>query len=125
QLHGETYGFELAPTWEVVKGWRLQPSYSLLKTHLRGPDMLTAANDMGQSPQQQASLRSSMDLPHDLSLDCTVRYVDRLTDVGLNYHIPAYVALDVRLGWRPTKNLELAIVGQNLGNAHHAEFAPT
>ncbi|MDB6021638.1 MAG: ligand-gated TonB-dependent outer rane channel [Pedosphaera sp.] len=121
QLHGETYGFELSPTWEVVKGWRLQPTYSLLKMHLEGPDPIMLNTDVGQSPQQQASLRSSMDLPRNVSFDWTVRYVDRLPALGIS----SYVALDVRLGWRPIKNLELAIVGQNLGSAHHAEFAPT
>jgi iron complex outermembrane receptor protein len=32
------------------------------------------------------------------------------------------VALDVHLGWRPTKNLELSIVGQNLLDPQHPEF---
>lgn len=123
KLSGETYGVELAPTWEPVEGLRFQPSYSLLKSHFRGPDAMTIANDTGQSPQQQASLRTSVDLPHDVSLDCTLRYVDRLQSPA--FRISSYVAFDVRLGWRPTKHLELAVVGQNLGSAHHAEFHPT
>jgi iron complex outermembrane recepter protein len=120
-IHGNSYGLELAPAWEVIPGWRLQPSYSLLKTHLKGPETSTINADVGQSPEQQVSLRSSMDLPHDVSLDCTLRYVDRLPALGIS----SYVALDLRLAWRPSKNWELAIVGQNLGAAHHAEFAPT
>jgi iron complex outermembrane recepter protein len=121
QLYGDTYGFELASAWEILPGWRLQPSYSLLKTHLSGPDVNSISMIEGGSPEQQFSLRSSMDLPHDISLDCTLRYVDELPalDVG------SYVAVDVRVAWRLTKNWELAIVGQNLGSAHHAEFAPS
>lgn len=124
QIHGDTFGIELSTTWEVVKGWRLQPSYSFCKIELHGdssvPVQTTVRNDIGQTPQQQASLRSSMDLPCDLSLDCAVRYVDRLPALG----IASYVALDARLAWRPTKRLEIALVGQNLGG-RHAEFAPT
>ncbi|HZV35454.1 MAG TPA: TonB-dependent receptor [Verrucomicrobiae bacterium] len=120
-LHGENYGIELAPTWEALPGWRLQAAYSLLKTHMYGHDLATINADIGQSPQQQVSLRSSLDLPHDISFDCTLRYVDRLPALGIS----SYVALDVRLAWRPCKNWELALVGQNLGAAHHAEFAPT
>ena len=66
-------------------------------------------------------LRSSMDLPHNLSLDGTLRYVDSLPAL----HISSYVSLDVRLGWRPVKNLELALVGQNLLREQHAEFNPS
>lgn len=125
QIHGDTYGVELAATWEIMQGWRLRPSYTFCKIDLQSstvvPVQSTVLNDIGETPQQQASLRSSMDLPCNLSLDCTVRYVDRLPALAIN----SYVAFDVRLGWRPTKNLEIALVGQNLGSAHHSEFAPT
>ena len=63
-------------------------------------------------------LRSSMDLPQHLSLDCSVRYVDSLPAV----QIGSYVTLDARLGWRPNQNLEMAIIGQNLLQDHHLEF---
>jgi iron complex outermembrane receptor protein len=36
--------------------------------------------------------------------------------------VPAYTTLDARLGWRLTRRLELAIVGQNLVDAGHAEW---
>ncbi|HWF18429.1 MAG TPA: TonB-dependent receptor [Verrucomicrobiae bacterium] len=122
-LHGDSYGLELAPAWQVLDWWRLRPAYSFLETTLKGPDTFTINNDAGGSPEQQFSLRSSMDLPHNVSLDCTLRYVDRLQTPL--FRISSYVALDVRLAWRPSKNWELALVGQNLGSAHHAEFAPT
>ena len=50
-----------------------------------------------------------------------VRYVD---PVGY-YDIPAYVAFDLRLGWKPVKNLELSLVGQNLFDNQHLEFGNT
>jgi iron complex outermembrane receptor protein len=124
-LYGETYGVELTSTWQVMEGWRLIPSYTLLKMQLHrqpGSTDTTSESDEGKSPQQQVSLRSSMDLPKGFSLDCTLRFVDRLPAL----HISSYVALDVRLGWH-TKNdrLEMALVGQNLLSGNHAEFAPS
>ncbi|MGN6644514.1 MAG: TonB-dependent receptor plug domain-containing protein, partial [Verrucomicrobiota bacterium] len=124
-LFGETYGFEASATWDVTPWWRLQPAYTFLEMQLRtrpgSTDTVTASMVEGQSPEQQCSLRSSLDLPHNLSLDGTLRYVDRLP----SFQIDSYVTLDVRLGWRPTKNLELALVGQDLLEPRHAEFHPT
>ncbi|MGN6555466.1 MAG: TonB-dependent receptor plug domain-containing protein, partial [Verrucomicrobiota bacterium] len=112
-------------TWDVTPWWRLQPAYTFLEMQLRtrpgSTDTVTASMVEGQSPEQQCSLRSSLDLPHNLSLDGTLRYVDRLP----SFQIDSYVTLDVRLGWRPTKNLELALVGQDLLEPRHAEFHPT
>lgn len=59
-----------------------------------------------------------MQLPGDIELDLWGRFVDRLP--ALN--IPAYVSLDTRLGWKPTKTLEVSIVGQNLLESRRPEF---
>jgi iron complex outermembrane receptor protein len=40
-------------------------------------------------------------------------------------HIGSYWTLDVRVAWRPVRNLELAIGGQNLLQEHHSEFSPS
>jgi iron complex outermembrane receptor protein len=124
-LEGHTYGFEASATLEVLPWWRVTPNYTLLKMDLHktksSTDTTSAAQQEGQDPQQQFSLHSAMDLPHDVSLDATLRYVDSLPSLG----VPAYVTMDARLAWRATKNLELAIVGQNLFAPQHAEFRPT
>lgn len=124
-LHGDTYGLELAPTWQVTDWWRLRPSYSLLKMQLQtnpgSTDMTSVAFEEGSSPQQQFSLRSTMDLPHHLTFDWTLRYVDRLPALNIS----SYFALDLRIGWHPSPGLEVALVAQNLFSAHHAEFVPT
>jgi iron complex outermembrane receptor protein len=36
--------------------------------------------------------------------------------------IPAYTAVDMRLGWRPTRNTELSVTVQNLFDPGHVEF---
>ena len=125
QIHGYAYGFEIAPNWQVTDWWSLRPSYSLSKIHLSqdatSTDTTTIHMIEGESPQQQFSIRSSMDFPRDITFNCTLRYVDRLRSMN----IASYVAVDARIAWRPTKHWEFAIVGQNLGPTRHAEFNPT
>jgi iron complex outermembrane receptor protein len=120
-LHGETYGVEFAPGWQVTDWWRLQAAYTFLQMQLHhgaGSGDTTSERDEGRSPHHQFSLRSLLNLPHNVELDSTVRYVDSLPD----FQIPGYVVIDVRLAWRPFKDFEVAIVGQNLLDDRHPEF---
>ena len=47
-----------------------------------------------------------------------LRYQDRRPAVG----VPAWFDLEMRLGWRATDHLELAIAGQNLLDYRRTEF---
>lgn len=121
KFRGETCGVEITPQWQVTDGWRLQAGYSYLRMRLRpegGSLDQTTAEEEGRNPRHQFNLRSSLDLPHNVQLDAWLRYVDDLPALD----VPDYFTLDLRLGWRPRKHLELAIVGQNLLAARHAEF---
>ena len=124
KMDGETYGVELAAEWKVLKWWCLDAAYSYLQMELHvdadSGDILSEAEE-GQSPHNQFSLRSSMDLPANLEFDCWFRYVDNLPDPGVD----SYVTLDARVGWKPRENLELFVVGQNLIDSDHREFAPS
>ena len=124
-LTGETYGVELSATAQPFERWRLQGSYSFLEIQLhRRPgsaDVATEIAGEGSSPHHQVVLRSLLDLGWNVQLDSTVRYVDALPAPG----IPSYLAVDLRLAWSPRPNLEVALVGQNLLDDQHPEFAPT
>jgi iron complex outermembrane receptor protein len=119
---GQSYGGEAVVTWQARSWWRLQAQYSFLSIQLKDirndPD---AEEAEGNSPRNQASLRSLIDLPHNVQLDWTVRYVDSLP----NRDIHAYMTGDVRVGWQPLKRLEISVVGQNLFDNHHPEWRPT
>jgi iron complex outermembrane recepter protein len=52
-------------------------------------------------------------------LDGQFRYVDNVQNVA------RYLTADLRFAYRPTPNLELSLVGQNLLDARHAEQAST
>jgi iron complex outermembrane receptor protein len=59
-----------------------------------------------------------MNLPAHVEFDTTLRSMAALPSQNAR----PYVALDVHLGWRPSENLELAVVGQNLLDNRHLEF---
>jgi iron complex outermembrane receptor protein len=94
-MRGETYGFELAATYEVNPCWRLRGGYSLLKMalHASAEASSTAEDDEGESPRNQAFLQSGWDFGQGLEVDMIWRYVDSLP----TRQIPSYLVMDVRL----------------------------
>ena len=124
-LFGETYGAEAAVTAQVVEGWRLEGGYGFLEAHLHrkngSRDASAERAAEGSSPRHRFFIRSLIDLGKQIRFDSTLRYVDALAAPN----IPSYLTVDLRIAWAPTKNLEFAIVGQNLLDDRHPEFAPT
>lgn len=116
---GETYGLEMAVQWLPLEWWRLQTNYSYLQIQIHSSTG-SVSQDVaeGQSPHHQFNLRSSMDLPHNVQLDTFFRYVDSLPE----RNIDSYLEMDVRLGWKPVKNIEFSLSGRNLLDSSHAEF---
>jgi iron complex outermembrane receptor protein len=125
KLFGETYGTEIAAKWQVCKGWRLEGSYSYLniQVHREASSRDFTSEQMAEksSPRNQFCIRSLLALPWNIQFDGALRYVDTLPGP----QIPSYLTLDLRLAWSPCKNVEVAIVGQNLLDDRHPEFAPT
>ena len=126
-LEGETYGVELSVTYQMLDWWRLRFGYNFLKENMRvrsGQDDINNGLNETADPQNQFSVRSSMDLPGNVNLDAGLRWVDTLhnNSGATQGTVPSYFEVDVRIGWRPTKNLEVSVVGQNLLHDHHAEY---
>ena len=118
--YGETYGAELAGTYQATDWLRLNGSYTYLQIQMHAPTSLepTAEASELENPHHQFCLGASFDLPANLQFDSAVRYVDELP--GLS--VPSYVALDARLAWMFRKNWELSVVGRNLLDNQHLEF---
>jgi iron complex outermembrane receptor protein len=72
---------------------------------------------IGNDPEYQVSLRSSMDLRKDVEFDVGVRNVDEMD----NPVIPSYTSVDARIGWRVAPTIELSLAGFNLFDDHHPE----
>ncbi len=120
----ETYGAELSLKIRLLDWWNVEGAYSALEIQAhRDPSSNDADAELIelQAPHHQFRAQSSMTLPAGLRLDLVGRYVDGLPD----FNIEAYFALDARIAWSPTPNLEFSIVGQNLLDDRHPEFWPT
>jgi iron complex outermembrane receptor protein len=123
-VHGHSDGVELAATYQLSDRWRLRGGYTFLKKTLSlkpGSQDLNAASAESDDPAHQALVQSSVDLPGRIEWDVVLRYVDVLPKPL----VPSYVGLDVRLGWRLTEHLQLAVTGQNLLDDQRAQFKPS
>jgi iron complex outermembrane receptor protein len=64
------------------------------------------------------SVQSTVNLPGGFEFDQFYRYLSALPA----QKVEAYQTMDVRLGWRLHKSIELSVVGQNLFQPHHYEW---
>jgi iron complex outermembrane receptor protein len=121
KLSGEAYGAEFSVTAQILDWWRVRGNYSVFDKRLEldgNSRDRTGGVSEGNDPSHMFSVHSSWDLPKQFEFDAIVRYVSRLP----NPAVPSYMELDLRLGWRATRNLELDIVGRNLLDGSHPEF---
>ena len=118
-VNEESYGVELVADWWPKTWWRVQTAYSSVRFRTRdGAPNAVAAVTLQDSPDNQLSVRSMMNLGDRTELDLWVRYVDELKGLGID----SYVTADLRIGWSPTPRLQLSLVGRNLLEEYHAEF---
>jgi iron complex outermembrane receptor protein len=121
EVKRETHGIEIAPSWQVTDWWKLAGGYTWLQMSLGSQQTLQVEEEQpGDSPRHQWNLRSSMQLPHAVTFDTALYYVDSLPTQG----IASYTRLDARLGWRVSDSLNVSLTGTNLLHEAHAEFAP-
>jgi iron complex outermembrane receptor protein len=121
-IEGYTYGLEAWGEIKLTPWWRLSPGINLISEHLTfdkgDPGALIGILQVGDDPQTQASLKSSMDIAHNVALDADLRYASALPDPSL----PAYTELNMRIGWTVTPRLVLSLSGFNLLHARHLEL---
>jgi iron complex outermembrane receptor protein len=121
KLKGQAYGGSVAGKWQVADWWRIDGSVSLLHVDI---DKASGGHDVNNGkgeandPECSFIIHSAMDLPWKLQFDSFLRYVDDLP----NPHTPSYLTADLRLGWVPRKNVEIAVIGRNLFDNAHPEF---
>lgn len=122
-MSGEAYGFEVGADWRPKDWLRIRASYTYFELELhRKPGTALASNEAAEDrdPRHQFGLTTQFDLPNNIEIDATVRAVDRLSERSVS----GYATADLRVSWRPRENIELSIVGQNLGQPRHKEFTP-
>jgi iron complex outermembrane recepter protein len=118
-MAAETHGIEIAAEWSVSKSWKLTGSYSFQEMfiHLDNDFTNQQAQEM-QSPRHQANLRSYWNINKDWVLNTSVNYVSRLSA----FDVPAYIRLDMNLGWHVAPRVKFNLIGQNLLQGYHREF---
>jgi iron complex outermembrane receptor protein len=123
RLEADSYGGEIATTWNVSSDLRLIGSYTLLNVvafnNGSTSDLGNEAFIEGADPQQQFQIRSYLNLRKNLELNAALYFVDDLRTGD----VPAYARLDVGLTWRPGDGVEVAAVLQNALDNQHPEFA--
>jgi iron complex outermembrane receptor protein len=121
-MDGTTSGIEMWGSYQATANWRLAAGFTTLSKHLRlkpGSDGLNGGvSAEGNDPDHSWHLRSTHNLSERWELDAIVRGVASLPSPA----VPAYVAVDIRVGWRLRRGVELSLTGQNLLGGSHAEF---
>jgi iron complex outermembrane receptor protein len=134
--YGESQGFEISGKWQVTNDWRMEASYDYLNLDLHISDNSTDSTSIvgaadglqvaeGLSPKNQVKFRSFYNISPKIEFDNILYYVDNLPTAGTTYHttgIPSYFRFDTRLGYLPSRNLDLSVGIQNLLNQGRREF---
>jgi iron complex outermembrane receptor protein len=118
-LHGNSHGLEVTGDYRPVSWWRWTGNYSFIRIQMTRDPGSTDVQELRyerQTPRHQVYLQSSLDLPKGLLLDWMFRYASELP-------VPAYGTSDVRVAWAPNPRFEVALVGKNLHEPTHLEWA--
>jgi iron complex outermembrane recepter protein len=121
QMEASTTGVEIWGTHQVSSAWRLAAGFTGQRERLRlkpGSNDAGAVATAGRDPAHTWIVRSSLNLSDRTDFDVSARGVAALA----NPAVPAYSAVDLRLAWRPSTGLELAILARNLFDNGHGEF---
>jgi len=122
QMTGEVYGLEIATQWQATKAWRWVATYNYTDVQLHllptSQSVIIGETEEGDTPRHQATLRSLLNVSHTMEFDTTLYYVDHVP----NQNVPHYTRFDVRLGWRPQKNINLSLGARNLFDSQHPEY---
>jgi iron complex outermembrane recepter protein len=134
-INGEsakTWGVESAADWRPFHWSRFHLAYTFLKTDFEPDRGAATSGDLfrigdHRDPMHQVSLRTSFNLSPTVELDLWTRYQGDIPDStvinpAVLPKVGEYVAFDVRLGWRPYRQIELSLVGRNLNDPAHLEF---
>jgi iron complex outermembrane receptor protein len=120
-LEGDATGLEMWGGWQPAGWLRLTAGLTLLDQDLRrapgSPDP-TGPSALGNDPRYQGMLRAAITLPAGIEVDVAVRRVGALPDPA----VPAYTAVDARVGWRLARGVELSLGVQNAFDPGHPEF---
>jgi iron complex outermembrane receptor protein len=121
KIEGTTTGLEAWGSYQVTNRWRLMGGLLKLRQdlHLKSGSLdPVGPSALGNDPAHQWMVRSLLDLTGQHEFDVMIRHVSALPDPL----VPAYTAVDARLGWRPSRAVEWSLSFENMFDPGHAEF---
>lgn len=122
-LSGQAHGTELTADLRPVTWFRTTANYSYLKVAVtRDPGAVDVSQERryeGITPRHQLQVQASVDLPHRIAVDWLFR---RASSINLQPAVPSYATSTIRVGWQVSRQLEIAVVGQDLNEPRHLEW---
>jgi iron complex outermembrane receptor protein len=121
-LNARASGIEVNGQWRPTPQWQFDASYSHL--HITADLEPTSVDPMspnnnGKAPAHQWQVRSTFSLRPGIQIGGGLSHVGRLPQLD----VPAYTRVDARTEFRVTNALTAAVIGQNLLDRDHVEFA--
>jgi iron complex outermembrane receptor protein len=123
-LDARSYGAELTLLYQPLASVSFKGCYRYLDLRFSkdlGSLDVSNGSAEGNDPKHLATVGIHFNLPGKLELDGFLRYASALPRPVLE----GYAALDARIGWRPSKRLEVSLLGRNLLDRQHPEFVTT
>jgi iron complex outermembrane receptor protein len=120
-MGGLVYGVEVWGSYRVTDWWQLTAGFNIQHEHLTFDPTSSQIGGLpfaADDPNHQLSLRSSMNLGHDVTWDADFRHVGKLP----NPAVQAYAELNTRLNWKVSDRLDISLSGFNLLHPQHVEF---
>jgi len=129
---GTGHGVESVVTWQPRSWLTLFLSYNWQELDINNKD---SAIDSGLGsntpttnvPEHQAALRSAVDFSERWQGNLWLRYVDSFlgrnsVEVDKQIEISSQYYFDANLIWKPVKNIEIMLAGQNLLNSSQLQY---
>lgn len=121
QIAATSFGVEAWANYQLTDWWQVSAGISAEHENFRYlPGSLSAVGLawVADDPGHQASLRSTMNLGHGVTLEAFLREVGELPHPV----VPGYTELNARIGWQVNRRLNLSLSGFNLLHPQHVEF---
>jgi len=103
--------------WQVRDDWKLIGAYSYMEMDFDFSGQLEEFLNSFYACHQ-GSLQSRLNLPNDVEADFWLTYTDEISAQDQ----PEIWDLSLRLGWQPTSQWQLDLVGQNLLHRHKKQL---
>ncbi|HEY3405740.1 MAG TPA: TonB-dependent receptor [Ohtaekwangia sp.] len=118
-VEGNSRGIEFSGTADILPDWRLRGGYTYFYKNLEPkPGHIANTAVLGNDAENIVLIQSTVTIVKYLQVDAVFRYIDQLPEPLVS----DYFSYDVRLAW-VTKHWEFSVVGQNLYEKRHIEYA--